>query len=201
MIAVNKVQAVIGAVLGIAGRPMRRTKLVKLIYLADNRFYELNGRTLTGLSYVWDNYGPNAISNALVKEASSLVSSGKASMVAKPSIYGTDEYVYWIAQTTEQEYMEQLGPGERQILRDILEDFGRMSVRNIVAASKRTAPFKNARQYDILKLETNPGAAAMQHRILSDSKFMAEARRGLDDLKNGRLTSQEELDKLYQGKS
>jgi len=50
----SKVRAAILTVLGEMGTPVHRTKLVKLIYLAENLFYEHFGETITGFGYMRD---------------------------------------------------------------------------------------------------------------------------------------------------
>src|SRR5437762_1544089 len=50
-----------------------RTKLVKLIYFIDYIYFQHRGRTLTGLRYVWDHFGPNAENDEIRDSAEELV--------------------------------------------------------------------------------------------------------------------------------
>ena len=62
---IPKTRTVIQGILGLLGTRVSRTALVKLVYLSDNRFFESTGRTITGNAYMWDHYGPNAVSHAI----------------------------------------------------------------------------------------------------------------------------------------
>jgi len=195
--ALSKVQAAIIVMLGTLGQKVHRTRLVKLIYLADNTFYELNGKTLTGLSYVWDSYGPNAISNAIVKEADLLAHASLINMAVQPSIYGNDAHLYWTSEDRSSEALTQFSAGEIQVLRDTVKKYGAMSIRSIVGLSKKTKPFQQAKQYGILNLRLDPRADALQQRVKANKQFMAVARRGIKDIALGRLTDQDALDRLH----
>lgn len=51
-------------------REITRMELVKLVYLVDYFYAQhTEGQTLSGLGYIWDNHGPNAVGNAIVKRA------------------------------------------------------------------------------------------------------------------------------------
>ena len=56
-------------VLGNVGGRVPATKLVKLVYLTDYIHFQHFGETITGLTYQWDHYGPNAIGHAIVTSA------------------------------------------------------------------------------------------------------------------------------------
>ena len=144
------VQGVILRVLQHYRGPVYRTKLVKLVYLIDYLFYQHYGRTLTGLEYVWDHYGPNAISDAIVHEASGLTRSGAVYMSERPNPYGELSYVYKIAPAAS---VRPLSAEAEQVVEAVLARYGAMKVPQIVNASKRTKPFEQARQYQLLRME------------------------------------------------
>jgi uncharacterized phage-associated protein len=170
----SKTMAVIRMTLDEMGTPVHRTKLVKLIYLADTIFYEHFGKTITGLGYMWDDHGPNAISNAIVKEAEKLVEEEYACMKVGRSIYGSENYRYSPGSKKLEAVEELLNQLEKQVIRDVVEHYRDYSITQIVAASKRTQPFKTARQYEVLKMKQSPEYQHLARAIKSDTQLMEE---------------------------
>ena len=171
-------QAAILTVLEEMGMPVHRTKLVKLVYLAENIFYEHFGRTITGLGYMWDDHDPNAISNAIVKEAQKLVQRDFACMKTGTSMYGGENYLYSLGLKKTDMAKRLLEPMERQVLLDTVKRYRNYSVSQIVAASKRTAPFKGVRQYQVLRMERSSEYVALVERLGKDPKVVAAIREG-----------------------
>ena len=174
----SKTMAVISLVLKEMGVPVHRTKLVKLVYLSDTIFYQHFGKTLTGLGYMWDDFGPNAISNAIVKEAGKLVEDDYACMKVGVSIYGSDNYMYSSGPKELEIPDGLLSQIERQVIKDVVERYRKYSITQIVAASKRTEPFKTARQYDILEMNQSSEYQVLVESIKSDGRIMAEIQAG-----------------------
>lgn len=174
----SKTMAVISLVLEEMGVPVHRTKLVKLVYLTDALFYEHFGKTITGLGYMWDDFGPNAISNAIVKEADKLVQEDYACMKVGMSIYGSENYMYSSGPKKFEVPDELLDQLERQVIQDIVERYRNYNINQIVAASKRTEPFKTAHQYEVLKMNQSSEYQELVESIKSDTKLMAEIQEG-----------------------
>lgn len=170
----SKVMAVIHMVLEEMGTPVNRTKLVKLVYLADTIFYEHFGKTITGLDYMWDDFGPNAISNAIVKEADKLVQQDYARMKVGVSIYGSENYRYSSGPNKLEVGEDLLNELEIQVIRDVVERYRDYGIQQIVTASKRTEPFKAARQYTVLTMNQSPDYGHLVEAIKSDAKLMEE---------------------------
>jgi uncharacterized phage-associated protein len=193
---IKKTRATIQGMLALLKRKLGRTELVKLVYLADNRFYESMGRTITGNLYTWDRYGPNAVSHAIANEADELANLGAVRMVVRQSMYGSDVYQYWVDDPTRAwaAAASVLDEGERQILMDVARQYGQMSLRDLVKNSKETRPFKKAQQYDLLTLEQDENARQMSARLGSDGEFLEEVKLGLEDADRGRWVWDEELD-------
>ena len=193
---IPKTRAAIQGILALAGRKTGRTELVKLIYLADNSFYESTGRTITGNAYMWDHYGPNAVSQAIASEADNLASFGKVRMAASPSIYGGRAFYYWVDDSdgTWGTIEYSLDTGECQILIDVAKRFGKLSLGALVRRSKETRPFSNARQYDLLTLEQDDGAKEMRQRLASSGDFLEEVELGFRDADEGNWVEDDELD-------
>jgi len=174
----SKLKAAILTVLEEMGIPVHRTKLVKLIYLAEDIFYEHFGRTITGLGYMWDDHGPNAISNAIVKEAQKLVQQDFACMKTGTSMYGTENYLYSLGPKKSDMAEHLLEPIERQVLLDTVKRYRNYSVTQIVAASKRTTPFKKAHQYEVLQMGQSSEYVNLVETLKKDAQFMTALAEG-----------------------
>ena len=140
-------QTVILKVLANAKSPMPTTKLVKLVYLIDYSYFEHYGETLTGFRYMWDHHGPNAVSHAIKAEAEALAEEGMVRILHKPNIYDGITTEFALAPSTEIGHLE---PGGEMVVSDIWHLFGHYSVSRITAYSKKTKPFRSAKQYDPL---------------------------------------------------
>ena len=184
----RKTRAAIVCVLGALGRKkVHRTKLVKLVYLADNRFFESTGRTLTGNTYMWDHFGPNAVGNAVVGEANELVDRGVIRMSMGASAYGGGAYRYWV-DSPEQAWefaRSDLDAGELQVVMEAVKEYGGLSVGSIVRESKETRPFASAEQYSVLQMEQSPRARELREALDSNRDFMEEAEIGIREAKAG----------------
>ena len=184
----RKTRAAIVCVLSALGRKkVHRTKLVKLVYLADNKFFESAGRTLTGNTYMWDHYGPNAVGNAIVGEANELVDRGVLRMSTGASVYGGGAYRYWVDNPEDawRFASDGLDAGELQVVMEIVREFGGLNVGSVVRESKMTRPFANAEQYSIIEMEQSPRARELREALASDSGFMEEAEIGIREAHAG----------------
>lgn len=170
----SKSMAVIWMILKELGEPVHRTKLVKLTYLADNLFYEHFGKTITGLYYMWDDYGPNAISNAIVKEAEKLVNQDYACMNVGTSIYGSESYIYKVGPKEMKIDDELLSQLERYVISDVVKRYRGYNISQIIAASKKTEPFKKAHQYEVLKMNQSSEYLRIKEAIENNTELMAE---------------------------
>lgn len=159
------------AVLQANGAPIHRTKLVKLVYLIDELFYQHFGRTMTGLSYMWDEFGPNAVGNAIVKEADSLANQGNVRIEPYANIYGETSYLYSLEQG-KADLAEKVPQNERYVIRDVVAHYRKHGVRDIVRVSKQTEPFKNAEQYSLLKMGKSVEYDELMEAVKSDPDFM-----------------------------
>ena len=192
---VEKTRVVIQGFLALLGKKILRTELVKLVYLADNAFYESTGRTITGNGYMWDHHGPNAIGSAIVSEANELANLGTIRMAERLSMYGGDAYQYWIDNPNYawEIVVSRLDAGERQILMDVVNKFGELNMSSLVKRSKETQPFINAQQYDVLQLKQNENAAKLIKKLDAVGEFLEEVESGLEDAEKGQWVWDEEL--------
>ncbi len=146
----SRLDEVIVCLLKLVGAPIYRTQLVKLVYFVDYIHFQHTGSTLTGLRYVWDNFGPNAVNNQIVITADELTVLGSVHMQAIPNFHGETSYLYRAEEGTECPTFDPLAD---VILRDVVTKYRSYNAREIAEASKRTEPFQKARQGDILNFE------------------------------------------------
>lgn len=172
----EKVHAMIVSVLQALGAPVHRTKLVKLVYLVDELYYEHFGQTMTGLGYMWDDFGPNAIGNAIVKEADRLALKGIVHMDPRLNYYGETSYLYSL-ERGKAGLAEKLSKAERYVIRDVVAHYVKYSIRDIVRVSKQTEPFKNAKQYSVLEMKKSAEYEKLLQDVKSDPDFM----RGIEE--------------------
>ncbi len=144
---------------------MPRTKLVKLVYLIDERFFQLYGRTLTGMSYVYDDYGPNAVDNLIVRVGDML---NGHELLIEESV--TKKGVRWYAYRTgpSPRFDPGFPPEATHTIDEIVGECGRLPVEEIVAVAKKTRPFRS-----------NP----VQGSRLEMVTLRQDASRRLDDLR------------------
>ncbi|NQT74464.1 MAG: SocA family protein [Chloroflexi bacterium] len=175
----DKIKAAILAILEDEGRIIHRTRLVKLVYLADNMHYEHFGETITGLKYMWDNHGPNAISNAIVKEADNLVNDDFICMQVGTSMYGGENFRYTKGTKSTDISKTKLSSMERQVLSDIVNQNKNKNLSEIVSVSKKTTPFKEASQYEVLKMSRLSKYQELIQSVRADTEFMNGVREGM----------------------
>lgn len=132
-------------------RPIYRTSLVKLVYLVDYIYAQHEGRTLTGLEYFWDNYGPNAVDNDIVKRADRLKwPKGPVEIEKKPTPSGNPSYLYRLRAGAVTRRLGQLG---ELVIKDVVRKHGNKNWGEIVKASKETRPVLQGKQGERLDLK------------------------------------------------
>ena len=190
----DKTELVIQGFLGLLGKRVSRTQIVKLVYLADNLFYESTGRTITGTQYVWDHYGPNAMDDSISIAVDRLVSGREICRVVG-SYQGNHTYNYWVNEPDAawRSTASALSEGERQIVLDVVRKYGRYNASDLARLSKKTKPFENARQDEILQFKQNERAKELQEMLSASPDFLEEVRLGFEDLEAGRLVWADEV--------
>ena len=183
----DKAGAVIQAFLALLGRRASRTQIVKLVFLADNLCYESTGRTITGTRYMWDNYGPNAVDNSIADTTDELVEERKICR-AVGQYKGSHTYNYWVNDSSAiwRKTASLLSDVECQIVRDIARKYGRYNASDLANMSRKTKPFENAKQYEILRFKQSERARELQDMLDASPDFLEEVRLGFEDLEAGR---------------
>ena len=193
---IEKTEIVIQGLLALLGKRISRTQIVKLVYLADNLFYEATGRTITGTQYMWDHYGPNSVGDVIADTTDLLVGEGAVCRTVG-SYKGSHTYNYWVndPHATWRKAASALSDGESQIVLDIVRKYGRYNASDLATLSKKTKPFETARQYEPLQFKQNERARELQNMLASSEDFLEEVMLGFEDLDAGRLVWADELDK------
>jgi uncharacterized phage-associated protein len=114
-------------------------QLVKLIYLVDYFYFCHEGRTATGLTYIWDEYGPNAADHRIVKEAAVLADDDVIDI--RPAPGGDQARSHHLTRPVKPQFDGTL----EAIVQDVVRKYGSLPIRELVALSKETAPFLHAR--------------------------------------------------------
>ena len=193
----DKTHLAIQGLLALLSKPADRAQIVKLVYLADNRFYECVGRTLTGNAYIRDSGGPNDANDSIAPAADALADDGRIVRTPAASLNGQDAFTYSVASPVSawQKVACRLNAGEQQILRDIVKQYGHITnATQLAEASKQTAPFANAKQHERLQFKQSERAIEVQNMLASNPDFLEEVRLGLEDIEAGRWVWHEDLD-------
>ena len=173
-------QALIVRILREFRNPIHRTKLIKLAYLIDYAYYRNFGRPISGLRYMWDNYGPNAISNAIVSEAHLLVNDRVVHMTQGQSQYGGPNYRYALL---DRDITADFSPAEEYVIQQVLNEYKGMTMAQLVAASKKTKPFQEAQQYDVLRMKKDTPAERGADTAEYEEALSARGTKTLRELK------------------
>ena len=144
------VDHVIQIVLAKVGGGVPATKLVKLVYLVDYVYYQHFGKTVTELEYQWDHYGPNAVQHRIVSVAEDLAGKNQIIYRKVDNAYG-DVTKYFNAIPDAE--IPTLDATVEMVMDDVVNRYGKLSVKKITEVTKKTSPFKNASQYDMLTME------------------------------------------------
>lgn len=189
----DKVGAVIQSFLALLNRRASRTQIVKLVYLADNLCYESTGKTITDTRYMWDHYGPNSVGNSIADVTDELVAEGQIRRAV--GLYnGSHTYNYWVSCAIWRKAASVLSDVECQIVQDIARKYGRYNASDLANMSKKTKPFENAKQFEILRFKQSERAKEVQDMLDASPAFLNEVRLGFEDLEAGRWVWADEVD-------
>lgn len=143
-----------------------------MTYLIDEANYRLRGSTITGLTYVWDNYGPNAESNDIVATLDRLAASGQVTMTRVRNYYGSPAYRYEITKGIDAADLH-LTDSDWLEIQAAVQNYKHRNVDYITRASKATEPVKRAGQYDTLEFSQDTSLNITDEEI-ADDPFLQE---------------------------
>lgn len=180
----DKLHGTIVAVLGLLDRSIYRTQIVKFVYLIDEMYYKHFGQTITGLSYMWDSYGPNAVGDAIVNETGELVKLGIIHMSPEPNQYGETSYLYRLDKKGD-EIMSSLTEAEKYIINDVTCHYRDSSLPELVAASKETESFEGVEQYSAIVLKQSSEYVELTKSLKADEGFMEGVEAAVKEMAKG----------------
>lgn len=120
--------------------------------------------------------------HAIVAEAEQLASEGRIRGYLQPTIHGT--LAQWFSRQAGS-VPPSLTPAIRAAADDVLRVYGRLPLPQLVAASKRTMPFSQVQQYELLNFES----AVIEQAAVGDKDYQNH----LDEIRRYGTVSLEEL--------
>lgn len=169
----NHKEAVILGLLSQLQRGILRTNLVKLIYLLDNAHFEHLGETMTGFTYHWDRYGPNAVGNAIIETVWGLSKKGLVCESQSPTPYESPAFNYAITEKVDKKKLP-LTDTDWVFIKAISKKYGRMSRTAIVRESKNTSPMKGVEQFAVLSFRENGRIKSLKDSFFADAAFVEQ---------------------------
>ncbi len=161
-------EAALLALLFSLGKKALRTQIVKLTYLMDESNFRMRGATLTGFTYHLDNYGPNASGNAIVKKLDYLESLGLVTVQRRTNARGDGYFLYAIAQRDFDPSILPISDDSWIEIQTIARMYGGMAWRDVVEASKATAPMRRATPGEPLRFERDSSILISDNEVAAD---------------------------------
>jgi hypothetical protein len=129
---------------------LTRTKLAKLLYFLDLGAWEEFGVTITGIEWVWDQFGPYSM---VIKDTyEAMVETGEMAVRQISNYYGNAEYRI---ESRAPQYYEEPSPAIRQLASTIIRVYGHNSPGRISELSYKTEPMckvqKEGQRGDVLE--------------------------------------------------
>ncbi len=140
------------------------TVFIKLVYLMDWRHYRLYGETLTGFTYKFDHYGPNAEGHAIVDALENFSIEGHVIAFSKPAPDGVARV--WCTSNVFDVNKLDLSSDDMIAVHTVKHNYGRMSRDEIVRVTKETAPMQDLKHGDAIVFE--------QDSLLTDEEIAAD---------------------------
>jgi hypothetical protein len=119
--------------------PLTRTTLVKLLYFADLRSYESRGKPITGLRWIWHNFGP--FSTDIYDVLGYLESADEVATEVRRNYYGSPEYRIHLGPAAG--YHQVLGGTERALIDNVVAEFSGINAQRLAELSYYTAPMQD----------------------------------------------------------
>jgi uncharacterized phage-associated protein len=126
--------------------PLTRTKLVKYLYLADLAAATAGHRPITGVTYKSYYFGPYA--PEILRSAEAQTSHVRRSALRRSD--GAPYYTYEPGPVTPR--FTELSARERQTLDEVLDEYGRLSLRELLQKVYGTKPYRSAQMMDPIRL-------------------------------------------------
>ncbi len=133
-----------------AGKVLKKTKLAKLLYLADFSWYYKNLESMSGMTYRKIDFGP--VPDTYFRLVEEMEQSGELNI---KQILRDDYHMYEIEETraSEKETLDQLSPAELEHIKAVWEKWQDANTQEIVRFTHGQEPYKYAFKGDIIPYE------------------------------------------------
>ena len=162
-----RLRAALLALMHTLGKKTCKTKIVKLVFLTDAANYRLRGETITGLEYIRERGGPNALGNRIVRMLHHLVRDGELTEDAYVQPGGKAIHRYQTFRDLDLSTLPLSGDDWIEI-QTAVHKYGHMSTEDIVRVSKSDIPVQNARECDTLRLRQDQNLRITDEDIAND---------------------------------
>ncbi len=160
-----RLRAMLLALVHTLGKKSCKTKIVNLVYLTDERNYQLRGETITGLEYIRERGCPNALRNGIVRMLNHLVKDGE--ITEEICVQPGGVHRYRTSRNLDVSTLPLSGDDWIEI-QTAIHKYGRMNTEDIVRESKNTIPVQNAREYETLQLCPDQSLRITDEEIAND---------------------------------
>jgi uncharacterized phage-associated protein len=117
---------------------LTRTALLKLLYFADLRSYELRRRPITALNWLWHFYGP--FESAVYDALNAMNANDEVQVDVRQTPYGNPEYR--LTSGPASGFYQVLDDADQSLLDDVLKDYGRFPAMKLRDLSYQTLPMQ-----------------------------------------------------------
>ena len=144
----TKLHAAIRLIVERANRPVLRTQLVKLLYLADLTFYRAHGRSISGCTYTSYHYGPYSdeiiaaardMAGVEIEEDSGVATNGNSYYLYRPGPLARPG-------------MARLAADESKVLCDVVDQFADKDLDDLLAEVYKTREFSKTAKGNVIAL-------------------------------------------------
>ena len=161
-----RLRATLLALLHTLGDKACKTSVVNLVYLADERNYQLRGETITGLEYIRERGGPTAVGNSIVQMLDLLVKDGVITEEICVQT-GGDAHEYRTSRNLNVSTLPLSGDDWIEV-QTAVHKYGRLNTAEIVRESKNTLPVRNAREHETLQFCADQNLRITDEDIAND---------------------------------
>ena len=168
---------------------LTETKLQKLLYFCDFNAYEENEHSITGFTYVRNNYGPTILDlKVYLKE---LQDDGAIEIVKGRNPFGTPQHNYVVVDSTSLD-MSVFSDFEHRVIEQVNNEYQELKPLDISAISHTDFPYvatkhKESIDYDLVKYREHEEDSCEDDNVpdFSDASFVDIVSEVSERLSNG----------------
>ncbi|MEV8357473.1 type II toxin-antitoxin system antitoxin SocA domain-containing protein [Micrococcus luteus] len=160
------------------GYKITRTKLVKLVYLADLKYFERYRITTSGFAWSWHNFGPFDMELGTLENAMRADGSLKSTVSTVDGYYGPYAETRYETPLTDAQIVSSIDEEFWTIVQTIVGEFGGMGSKDLERYTYTTAPMveiqEEGKRGDILNLGAGRKSRTLRGASLSRFREAAE---------------------------